>query len=88
MHIYTKEHLLNAARPGNWIYNSSVVTDQNPHEMAIAIVREKLLDFLTDELPYTIQVSIRMWDVDSLGIKDFKQQARLRVLNYIYLQEL
>ena len=45
--------------------------------MAIAIVREKLLDFLTDELPYTIQVSIRMWDVDTLGIKRLQTTSEL-----------
>ncbi len=58
--------------------------------MAIAIVREKLLDLLTNELPYGIQVSIKMWDLDSLGnMKSFLQQKNVLVLrNYFYFQEL
>lgn len=59
--------MIASARPGKWMYNSSVVTDQDPHALATATVREKLLDLLSDELPYKVDVSVRMWDVDSSG---------------------
>ena len=49
------------------MYNSSVVTDQDPREMTIAIVREKLLDLLQNELPYSIKISIELWDLDQAG---------------------
>jgi GTPase Era involved in 16S rRNA processing len=49
------------------MYNSSVVTDQNPHEMAIAIIRGKLLDILDKELPYSINTSVRYWEEDFSG---------------------
>lgn len=61
------EHLYQAAQPGRWIYNSSVVTDQNPHEMVIACLRGKLLDMLEKELPYSVKISVRFWEVDVSG---------------------
>jgi len=33
-----------------------VVTDQNPVEIAKSIIKERLLDYLPDEIPYTIRV--------------------------------
>lgn len=62
-----QEHLYQAAQPGRWIYNSSVVTDQNPHEMVIACLRGKLLDMLEKELPYSVKISVRFWEVDVSG---------------------
>lgn len=50
------------------MYNSSVVTDQKPQDVAMALVRECLLDLLTDELPYSIKTSIQQWDIDQTGI--------------------
>jgi GTPase Era involved in 16S rRNA processing len=46
-----------------------VVTDQNPHEMAIALMKGKLLDILNKELPYSVGVSIRFWEEDLSGNK-------------------
>jgi GTPase Era involved in 16S rRNA processing len=55
------------AKPGRWMYNSSVVTDQDPHDMAISLMRGKLLDMLDKELPYSINASIRFWEEDLSG---------------------
>ena len=62
--------MLAAARPKKWIYNSSVVTDQHPYDIAISLLREKLLDLLDKELPYTLKYSIRHWNVDINGSLD------------------
>ena len=46
------------AKPGSWLYHSEVLTDQTPEEVCTSIVREKLLEYLPKEVPYTMtQVS-------------------------------
>ena len=59
--------MVESAKPAHWVYNSSVVTDQNPMEMATNAVREKLLDLLPKEIPYKTKVSINYWDVNEAG---------------------
>merc|ERR1712071_13484 len=63
-----KEYLFDKAQPARWLFHPSVVTDQDPHEMAIATVREKLLNILANEIPYNIDVSIDFWEVDPSGV--------------------
>jgi len=63
-----KNYLLTAARPGRWLFNSSLVTDQDPNEIAIATVREKLLNTLPDEIPYKIKISVEFWEFAPSGI--------------------
>jgi len=42
------------ARPGPWQYHSEVLTDQGPEELCTNIIREKLLEYLPQEVPYSI----------------------------------
>lgn len=43
-----------AAKPGPWQYHSEVLTDQSPEEVCTNIIREKLLDYLPQEVPYSL----------------------------------
>ena len=51
-----QNHLLDTAQPGAWLYHSSMVTDQDPIEMARMCVQEKLMDNLPVEIPYKLSV--------------------------------
>ena len=42
------------AKPGSWLYHSEVLTDQSPEDMCRNAVREKLLEYLSQEVPYTM----------------------------------
>ena len=42
------------AKTGPWQYHSEVLTDQTPQEVCANIVREKLLENLRQEVPYTM----------------------------------
>lgn len=63
-----KDYLLSAAQPGRWLFHSSLVTDQDPYEIAIATVREKLLNTLPDEIPYNVSISIEFWEFAPSGV--------------------
>lgn len=63
-----RNHFLNSAKPADWMYPSELVTDQNPHEIATMCVREKILNHLSKEVPYNLNVSISMWDLDTSGV--------------------
>ncbi|WAR03829.1 ERAL1-like protein [Mya arenaria] len=60
-----KEYLLSAARPGQWLYHSSVITEQHPYETAKMCIRQALLDNVHGWLPYRIDPLISHWDVSS-----------------------
>ncbi|ESP04121.1 hypothetical protein LOTGIDRAFT_136786, partial [Lottia gigantea] len=49
-----KEYLKGMAKPGDWQYHSSIVTDKSPQEVAISLVQEQLLEHLALEIPYKI----------------------------------
>ena len=43
------------ARPGPWEFHSGVLTSQTPQEICANIVREKLLEYLPQEVPCGVQ---------------------------------
>ncbi len=45
---------MTAAKPGSWQYHSEVLTDQSPEEVCTNIIREKLLEYLPQEVPYSM----------------------------------
>uniref|UniRef100_A0A8C7HZQ5 GTPase Era, mitochondrial n=1 Tax=Oncorhynchus kisutch TaxID=8019 RepID=A0A8C7HZQ5_ONCKI len=49
-----KRYLVVGAKPGSWQYHSDVLTDQTPEEICTNTVREKLLEYLPKEVPYTM----------------------------------
>uniref|UniRef100_A0A023FZI2 GTPase Era, mitochondrial n=1 Tax=Amblyomma parvum TaxID=251391 RepID=A0A023FZI2_AMBPA len=63
-----RDFLLQSAKPSEWLYPFEMVTDQNPHELAALIVREKILNHLSREVPYNVEVKVAMWDLDAAGV--------------------
>lgn len=45
---------MSAAKPGSWQYHSEVLTDQSPEDLCSNIIREKLLEYLPQEVPYSV----------------------------------
>ena len=43
-----------AAKPGPWQYHSDVLTDQSPEVVCTNMIREKLLEYLPQEVPYSL----------------------------------
>ncbi|XP_044078834.1 GTPase Era, mitochondrial isoform X2 [Siniperca chuatsi] len=56
-----KSYFMVAAKPGSWQYHSEVLTDQSPEEVCTNIIREKLLEHLPQEVPYTMTQSVELW---------------------------
>lgn len=49
------------AKPGSWVYHSEVLTDQSPEDLCRNTIREKLLEYLPQEVPYTMALRIDLW---------------------------
>ncbi|MBN3282719.1 ERAL1 GTPase, partial [Polyodon spathula] len=62
-----KRYLVTMAQPGCWEFHSGVLTDQDPHEICNNIIREKLLEYLPQEVPYNVVQSIEMWEEGENG---------------------
>uniref|UniRef100_A0A8D3E9J1 GTPase Era, mitochondrial n=1 Tax=Scophthalmus maximus TaxID=52904 RepID=A0A8D3E9J1_SCOMX len=56
-----KSYFMVAAKPGLWQYHSEVLTDQSPEELCTNIIREKLLEYLPKEVPYSMTQSVELW---------------------------
>lgn len=56
-----KAYLMAAAKPGPWWFHSEVLTDQDPQDICTNLVREKLLENLPQEVPYSMTQSVSFW---------------------------
>nr|XP_040038348.1 GTPase Era, mitochondrial [Gasterosteus aculeatus aculeatus] len=56
-----KKYFMAGAKPGPWQYHSEVLTDQSPEEVLSNTIREKLLEYLPQEVPYSMTQSIELW---------------------------
>ncbi|KAF3706667.1 GTPase Era, mitochondrial ERA-like protein 1 Precursor [Channa argus] len=65
-----KNYFLVAAKPGPWQYHSEVLTDQSPEEVCTNIIREKLLEYLPQEVPYSVTQTIELWQNGENGELD------------------
>ncbi|XP_043094683.1 GTPase Era, mitochondrial [Puntigrus tetrazona] len=63
-----KMYLFQGAKPGQWQYHSEVLTDQGPEEMCVNTVREKLLQYLPKEVPYSMKQEIDIWKESEDGV--------------------
>ncbi|XP_048374830.1 GTPase Era, mitochondrial [Sphaerodactylus townsendi] len=57
-----KAYLLMQAKPGPWEFHSEVLTSQSPQEICDNIIRSKLLEYLPDEVPYTVHQQTEVWE--------------------------
>ncbi|KAK5600419.1 Era Like 12S Mitochondrial RRNA Chaperone 1 [Crenichthys baileyi] len=81
-----KNYFLVAAKPGSWMYHSEVLTDQSPEEVCTNIIREKLLEYLPQEVPYSMTQSIELWQDGENGELDIsvklytKKETHMRMV--------
>ncbi|XP_040857684.1 GTPase Era, mitochondrial isoform X1 [Ochotona curzoniae] len=62
-----KQYLLAKAQPGPWEFHSGVLTSQTPEEICANIIREKLLEYLPQEVPYNVQQETMVWEEGPTG---------------------
>ncbi|XP_078404408.1 GTPase Era, mitochondrial [Cetorhinus maximus] len=62
-----QRYLMSKAQPGSWDYHSAVVTDQSPQEICCNLIRERLLEYLPQEVPYNIVQSTELWEEGPSG---------------------
>uniref|UniRef100_A0A8C3W2C8 GTPase Era, mitochondrial n=1 Tax=Catagonus wagneri TaxID=51154 RepID=A0A8C3W2C8_9CETA len=65
--VMNKQYLLAQARPGPWEFHSGVLTSQTPQEICANIIREKLLEYLPQEVPYGVQQKTMTWEEGPSG---------------------
>lgn len=65
-----KSYFLVKAKPGEWQYHSEVLTDQTPEQICINLIREKLLENLPQEVPYSLTQNIELWHEGENGDVD------------------
>ncbi|XP_074467211.1 GTPase Era, mitochondrial [Sebastes fasciatus] len=65
-----KSYFMVAAKPGSWQYHSEVLTDQTPEEVCTNIIREKLLEYLPQEVPYSMTQAVELWQDGENGEVD------------------
>lgn len=58
-----REYLLNETYRSSLHYHPSVVTDQNPVDLARLCVFERMLDHLPNEIPYQVKLKLALWEV-------------------------
>ncbi|XP_029986420.1 GTPase Era, mitochondrial-like [Sphaeramia orbicularis] len=56
-----KAYFVAAAKPGPWRFHSRVLTDQTPQDICTSLVREKLLENLPQEVPYSVTQLVDLW---------------------------
>uniref|UniRef100_A0A8C5KJX3 GTPase Era, mitochondrial n=1 Tax=Jaculus jaculus TaxID=51337 RepID=A0A8C5KJX3_JACJA len=62
-----KQYLLSQAQPGPWEFHSKVLTSQTPEEICANKIREKLLEYLPEEVPYSVQQKTVIWEEGPSG---------------------
>lgn len=62
-----KRYLLMQAKPGPWEFHSEVLTSQSPQEICTNTIREKLLEYLPEEVPYTVEQKTEVWEEGPSG---------------------
>jgi hypothetical protein len=63
-----KQYLLTRAQPGPWQFSRSLATDQVPKDMAEMLIREKMLKYLPNEVPYQLGLETTFWEIDNNDI--------------------
>ncbi|XP_062600231.1 GTPase Era, mitochondrial-like [Saccostrea cucullata] len=58
-----RDYMFSCAKPGDWLYHSSVLTDESPYKLAENIVWEKMMDFVKFPV-YELHPQIKLWRWD------------------------
>ncbi|XP_008330581.2 GTPase Era, mitochondrial [Cynoglossus semilaevis] len=56
-----KDYFKVAAKPGSWLYHSEVLTDLSPEQVCVNLIRERLLEILPQEVPYSMTQVVDLW---------------------------
>ncbi|XP_019401371.1 PREDICTED: GTPase Era, mitochondrial [Crocodylus porosus] len=62
-----KRYLLLQAKPGPWKFHSRVLTSQSPQEICDNIIREKVLEYMPEEVPYAVLQKTESWSEGPAG---------------------
>jgi len=78
------KYLMEHAKPGPWVFDERVLTDQNPKEIVLMTVREKLLDNVAEDVPYNLKLSIIEWKVHEAHVEihvgiGLRQQSKAKM---------
>ncbi|MCI4394342.1 hypothetical protein PGIGA_G00167700 [Pangasianodon gigas] len=73
-----KSYLMVEAKPGPWQYHSEVLTDQSPEDICTNTIREKLLEYLPQEVPYTVTQRIELWRETANGNLDISVKLHVK----------
>ncbi|XP_023575578.1 GTPase Era, mitochondrial isoform X2 [Octodon degus] len=84
--VLNKQYLLAQAQPGPWEFHSEVLTSQTPEEICTNKIREKLLEYLPQEVPYNVQQKTVVWEEGPSG--ELVIQQNLLVPKESYLRIL
>nr|XP_033778027.1 GTPase Era, mitochondrial [Geotrypetes seraphini] len=78
-----KKYLLTLARPRPWEYHSEVLTTQSPQDICDNIIREKLLEYLPQEVPYSVVQDTILWDEGPSGELVIFQKLLVQKENHV-----
>jgi GTP-binding protein Era len=73
--------LFNLAPEGNFYYDDDCYTDQDVNFRITEIIREKVMNFLHDELPHSIYV-----DIENIELNTESERGKLSVMAVIYTE--
>lgn len=71
--VEIKDYLLENAKPGKWIFPSNIWTDQSAEQMILNTVKAMLLQYLQQEIPYTLRPEMELFEINQEGVCDTKQ---------------
>ena len=63
-----KNYLIKNAKPDHWLFPAEIWSDQTAEEIITKSVKAKLLDFLPQEIPYTLKPELEFFNVNEKGI--------------------
>ncbi|EFA08204.1 GTPase Era, mitochondrial-like Protein [Tribolium castaneum] len=63
-----KNYLIRNAKPGEWPYPGEIWSDKTAEEIIVDSVKAKLLDFLPQEIPYTLKPEMEFFNINDKGV--------------------
>lgn len=63
-----KDYLLENAKPGKWMFPSNVWTDQSAEQIILNTVKAMLLQYLQQEIPYTLRPEMELFEINQEGV--------------------